>query len=366
MERTLGGRIASLRRQRGMTQEALALTLGISAGAVSKWETGASCPDIALLCPIARALGTNVDTLLAFEQELSGEQVVREVERVISIARGGDLPGAMAALDRLLHAYPSCAALQYNAAHVMDVFFMMQPQAEEAQRQAWRAQKRALLERLHGAGHAYSPSAAAGLAAMALEDGDLARAQALLGEEQQPDVDTHMLRVRLYQKRGEHERALETLQKRLFVLLGRAQVCLTQMMGESITPDAGKRLAIARAACALDEQFGVNAGFTVGLLFEQCLSAGDKDGALSALARYVQVMVSPAAPPNPLLFSPTFRPKPDRPAAMRELRQILLDGLLSEESCAPLRGEPAYEEAVRRLRESLAHEAGEQVSPFPV
>ncbi|RFT79734.1 XRE family transcriptional regulator, partial [Adlercreutzia equolifaciens] len=64
MNMDLGTRISELRREKGMTQEQLAKLVGISAPAVSKWETGSSCPDIALLCPLARALDTNVDTLL--------------------------------------------------------------------------------------------------------------------------------------------------------------------------------------------------------------------------------------------------------------------------------------------------------------
>ena len=60
----IGGHIAALRKTRGLTQEQLAAQLGVSAPAVSKWETNSSCPDITLLCPLARALGTNVDTLL--------------------------------------------------------------------------------------------------------------------------------------------------------------------------------------------------------------------------------------------------------------------------------------------------------------
>lgn len=58
-----------------MTQEQLAAALGVSGPAVSKWETGSSCPDIMLLCPLARVLGTNVDTLLSFEEELSQEDL---------------------------------------------------------------------------------------------------------------------------------------------------------------------------------------------------------------------------------------------------------------------------------------------------
>jgi transcriptional regulator with XRE-family HTH domain len=42
MDIKLGPRIASLRRAKSMTQEQLALSLGVSPPAVSKWETGVS------------------------------------------------------------------------------------------------------------------------------------------------------------------------------------------------------------------------------------------------------------------------------------------------------------------------------------
>lgn len=42
MENQLGARIAKLRRAFGLTQETLGGQLGVSAAAVSKWETGVS------------------------------------------------------------------------------------------------------------------------------------------------------------------------------------------------------------------------------------------------------------------------------------------------------------------------------------
>ena len=65
-QKTLGAKIAALRKIRNMTQEQLAAQLGISAPAVSKWETGSSYPDITLLAPLARALGTNLDMIRYF------------------------------------------------------------------------------------------------------------------------------------------------------------------------------------------------------------------------------------------------------------------------------------------------------------
>lgn len=38
----IGNQILELRKKRGMTQETLAAEMGVSVGAVSKWETGVS------------------------------------------------------------------------------------------------------------------------------------------------------------------------------------------------------------------------------------------------------------------------------------------------------------------------------------
>ncbi len=68
MNETLGKRIARCRKERGLTQEALAEALGISSQAVSKWETDQTCPDILLLPQLSTMLGITTDTLLTGEQ----------------------------------------------------------------------------------------------------------------------------------------------------------------------------------------------------------------------------------------------------------------------------------------------------------
>ena len=66
---TLGKRIAMLRRQRGLKQDDLANTLGVSAQAVSKWENDQTCPDISLLPKLAELLEVSVDELLSGKKE---------------------------------------------------------------------------------------------------------------------------------------------------------------------------------------------------------------------------------------------------------------------------------------------------------
>lgn len=61
---TLGRRIQALRKERGLTQEALAERMGVTPQAVSKWENDQSCPDILSLPQLAKELHTTVDALL--------------------------------------------------------------------------------------------------------------------------------------------------------------------------------------------------------------------------------------------------------------------------------------------------------------
>ena len=102
----IGGHIAALRKAKGLTQEQLAAQLGVTAPAVSKWETDSSYPDITLLCPLARALGVNVDELLQFEEKPSDQEVVAHINDVMQTAMQGDAAAAEAGLDALECYYP--------------------------------------------------------------------------------------------------------------------------------------------------------------------------------------------------------------------------------------------------------------------
>ena len=64
MKETIGNRIAKYRKEKGLTQEALASLMGVSSQAVSKWETDASCPDISALPQLCKVLGISTDELL--------------------------------------------------------------------------------------------------------------------------------------------------------------------------------------------------------------------------------------------------------------------------------------------------------------
>lgn len=64
---TIGERIQKMRKDCGLTQEALADALGVTPQAVSKWENDVSCPDITLLPKLAKTLGVTTDAILSDE-----------------------------------------------------------------------------------------------------------------------------------------------------------------------------------------------------------------------------------------------------------------------------------------------------------
>ena len=69
MEETLGKRIVHHRKRLGLTQDALAEKLGVTAQAVSKWENDQSCPDITMLPKLAEIFGTTTDALLGITRD---------------------------------------------------------------------------------------------------------------------------------------------------------------------------------------------------------------------------------------------------------------------------------------------------------
>lgn len=60
-----GATIKHLREEKELTQSQLAEKIGVSAKAVSKWETAKGLPDITLIEPLSRALGVSVMELMS-------------------------------------------------------------------------------------------------------------------------------------------------------------------------------------------------------------------------------------------------------------------------------------------------------------
>ena len=75
----MGKEIRRLRMDRGLTQEALADALNVTAQTVSKWECGNSIPDVQLLPEIAIFFGVTIDQLFAMTAEQQMDRIENRI-----------------------------------------------------------------------------------------------------------------------------------------------------------------------------------------------------------------------------------------------------------------------------------------------
>ena len=73
MHMTVGSRIAELRKQKGLSQEALGEALGVTRQSISKWESDSALPEIEKLVSMSRIFGVSVGALLGVAPAQSGQ-----------------------------------------------------------------------------------------------------------------------------------------------------------------------------------------------------------------------------------------------------------------------------------------------------
>ncbi len=117
MEMQLAENIRRFRRERALTQEQLSEALGVTAGAVYKWEAKMSVPELNLIVEMADLFDTSVDVLLGYE--MKDNRLETTVKRLQEYRRRKDRTGlteAEKAIKKHPNSFPvvrECAAL-YN------------------------------------------------------------------------------------------------------------------------------------------------------------------------------------------------------------------------------------------------------------
>lgn len=352
MEPKIGAKLTELRKEKGLTQNQLAEMLGISAPAVSKWENDSSYPDITLLCPLARALDTNVDTLLSFEETLSDREIEEKLNILLETTMKEGYETGEQMLFDLLHKYPGSCALKYNAALAWDTFLLLFPTADNELQEKWKGYKKELLTDLRSSGtSAYQQTAVLNLALMAIHDGRLDRGEQLLKEIPEHSADTAPAWFQLYTERNQPEEALRLMQKRLYTLIRQAAFCLTAMMSPKITDDHEHALRICEVYKTIDQLFGLG-GMYDGMFLDIYLRMERYDDAAACFVRYIDAMTGEAVLPRRDLFSPGLNIKEHPSAVSKELRKMLLLGI-EDKTFKPLLAYPECVNAIEKLKAGI-------------
>lgn len=119
MAYSFGENFRKLRKQRELTQEMLAEYLGVSAQAISKWETNVSCPDVSLLPGIADFFGVSVDGLLGHDGSKREETIEGARRNAETLCEAGRDMDAVVSLREALLKYPGEERLMYGLARAL-------------------------------------------------------------------------------------------------------------------------------------------------------------------------------------------------------------------------------------------------------
>ncbi len=119
MKLMLAENIRKYRKERKMTQEKLAEALGVTVGAVYKWESGLSCPELNLLVEIADFFDTSVDVLLGYK--MKDNRIDSTLERLTDYCRTLDQEGLVEA-EKALGRYPHSFPIVYSCAKIYLAF----------------------------------------------------------------------------------------------------------------------------------------------------------------------------------------------------------------------------------------------------
>lgn len=93
MQINFGERLRTFRRRDGRTQENLAIALGVTSQAVSRWEKNICYPDIELVPSIANYFGVSIDELFGYQGDRAAKinAVVSEIEELNKQNNGADV-----------------------------------------------------------------------------------------------------------------------------------------------------------------------------------------------------------------------------------------------------------------------------------
>ncbi len=310
----IGRTIARERRRAGVTQEALAAHLGVSKAAVSKWELGQSLPDVSLLPRIAAYFSLTLDELFDWRDELTQEESAALYAEVYALGEK-DLAKAHERLRALAAEHYSDANLLLMLASLLTAWAggMATPFAPAGERGGapdggdLTNDALALLDRVLEV--ATDPStlylAQQQKATTLFQAGRLEEAAALLEplvRRQDASAPT-MLLASAYRKLGRDDEALELLQAER---LRAASFVLSSLMQEvGMRGNAAFARTAGDAAAAVFEALDMGAvnpffSTTMSLEVAEALRrAGEKDGALEALARAVDALAATPATPDP-------------------------------------------------------------------
>lgn len=346
----LGKNILWLRKKRKLTQEELAEMLGVSAGAVSKWECGHSYPDIALLAPLARALHTTLDELLSFQKQLDRAEV-QNYKRSIAVKFADQ--GYMACekqIDDILKEYPSDMYLKLSMASLlyMNLIYLT---CESAPIQAQKRTKLKMIihEVMNSPQHDLYTQASYLYAILLMDEENYEEAEHVLQDMSSSCIDIQSLYLNLYVRENKEKEIQITAQR---ILLDGVMKVTNALSLMAQSADDEQALQFLRNCDDMFKTYRFSYRQSQRSLMQYYLQHEQYALASKAYLSYIESVI--AFPfhhrDNPYLNLITLE---YNEIAQQQMRRKLLETELEDAALEKLAAYPAYEKAVKLIQDYL-------------
>lgn len=285
---TFGKRICRLRKQANMTQRELANLLGISEPAVCKWETDSSMPDIMLLIPLARALHTDLNTLLSYEEMLPPEKVKEFADIAEEIGRTDGTDAEMLYWRERFQEYPNSELLTRAYAKRL----MKQQMQRAATEEQMQIMEELLLKLCKSEEAEIKFEAQRYLASFYITSRRYEEAETVLATLPEFDFNARHLKALLFFVKKDYEAARKECEQFLFECVQNALICLSRLAGIAVaTKEDEKERIYAEMMCWIEKELGIPFYRGTTQMIEYYLQSDEEEEAAKCLGEYVENMI---------------------------------------------------------------------------
>ncbi len=367
----IAGVLTAMRREKGVTQEELAAHIGVSKASVSKWETGQSYPDIALLPILAAYFGITIDELMCYKPQMEKGDIMRLYRRFADSFASRPFEDVHAEVREAIRKYYACWQLLYHMAILLVNHHMLAPSTAEQQDTLREAVDLCTRVRRESDELDLAKEATHLEAMCHLMLGTPREALMLLGDGKKPILSESALIAQAHQMLGETREAMEITQisiyQSLLLLLGEFPGYL------AMTDDAKKADETIRRALVVSEAFHLETlhSNTMALIYlaaaQSYASRGKSDDALEMLARYAALCAHFSYELrgddyfdmlDPWLFGLHLGAHPPRSKSV--IRESMVQTVTENPAFSPLRETARYRDIIRILNENLGGSHGHE------
>lgn len=297
---------------------------------MSKWERGISCPDVELLPSLARLLKTDLNTLLCFQEELTGKDLVVFCKEVNELYHRKGIRAAFDAAVEKIHEYPHNELLLHTMVVQLDGLLNMSALPDE-EAEPYGAWLETWYQRLsQSSDPKISNGANYMMVGRCIRRGDYGRAQEVL--DTMPDrndilstmADKLLLQVNVDLHQGRADEAAGELQKALYSAVNKVQLLLCKLEEAELAAGEGENArAVAEASVQLTRLFGLWSYGALVAPLQIAQAERDEEKAVEILRAMLEALVTPWDIHSAPLFSRVSAGQPNQkqmlPAILKEL-----------------------------------------------